>query len=322
MKETKYTYAVAYLKTLENKMLSQNDIENLINSDGISECIKLLRDRGYGKDATDQESIDKILSSELAKVWTEAKNVAPVDAPLDVLLYQNDFHNLKTILKATIMGTAWENLVLKPCIENVDLIAEAVKNNDFSELSDFIKEPAQKGYEIVTKTNDGQLLEVYLDRALLQEMKKRCDSEKNDFLSGWVELNILLADFKIAIRAVGRGKEFLNEAMIPSTGFDYKRLMEASSENIEAVKDEIISLGYPDAIEKLNLSFSEFEKWCDNKKMQYIKDAKLKFFGFEPILGFLIGKEFEVQALRIILAGKENNIDVDIIRERLRDLYV
>ena len=322
MKETEYTYAVAYLKTLENKMLSQNDMENLINADGLKECLKLLQDRGYGNNLTGNESVDEILSTELSKVWTEAKNVAPDKAPLDVLLYQNDFHNLKTILKASIMGMDWENLILRPCITEPKAIADAIKTNDFSEMPEFIKASAIKGYETVTKTSDGQLLEVYLDRAMLEEMKKRCDSEKNEFLSGWVELNILIANLKIAIRAVGKSKDFIFDAIIPTQKFNYQRLCDAAISDIETLKAEIVSLGYPDAVEKLNISFSEFEKWCDNKKMQYIKSAKLKSFGFEPILGFLIGKEFEIQALRIILAGKENNIDVNIIKERLRDLYV
>ena len=56
--------------------------------------------------------------------------------------------------------------------------------------------------------------------------------------------------------------------------------------------------------------------------MEYIKKAKMKSFGFEPILAFLIGKEFELQTIRIILSGKQNNIPAEIIRERLRDLYI
>ena len=56
--------------------------------------------------------------------------------------------------------------------------------------------------------------------------------------------------------------------------------------------------------------------------MEYIKKAKLLCFGFEPILAFLIGKEYELQAVRIILSGKINGVPVEIIKERLRDMYV
>lgn len=322
MKETEYTYAVAYLKTLENKMLSRNDIDNLINANGVDECIKLLLDNGYGNDLSDNISVDEILSSELEKAWVEAKNVTPVDAPLDILLYQNDFHNLKTILKASVMGEEWEKLILKPCLTEPLEIFDAIKNKSYNDLPEFIKEATKNGYDIVTKTNDGQYLEIYLDRVLFEQMKKRCDDEKNDFLMGWVDLNILIANLKISIRAVGMDKEFIKEAIIPTEKFDYNGLIDAACLGIQKVKDKITLMGYSEAVEKLENSFQAFEKWCDDIKMQYIKKARMKCFGFEPILGFLIGKEFEIQALRIILAGKENNIDVDIIKERLRDLYV
>ena len=77
-----------------------------------------------------------------------------------------------------------------------------------------------------------------------------------------------------------------------------------------------------DGVEALENSFGDFEKWCDNKKMEYLKLAKNKFFGFEPIMAFILGKESEIQAVRIILSGHKNNIPSEIIRERLRDQYV
>ena len=56
--------------------------------------------------------------------------------------------------------------------------------------------------------------------------------------------------------------------------------------------------------------------------MEYIKKAKRKCFGFDPIIAFLIAKEYELQAVRIILSGKLNGVPVNILSERLRDMYV
>ncbi|MDY3928974.1 MAG: V-type ATPase subunit [Clostridia bacterium] len=322
MKDTEYTYAVAYMKTLENKMLSQNDFEALLSSPDVKSGIKLLIDKGYGANLSGTEGIDEILASELEKIWTEAKNVCPDGAPLDVLLYQNDYHNLKTILKASVTNVDWHDMLLKPCITDPENISEAIKTTDFESLPDFIKEEAREAYKIITETNDGQLTEIYLDKACWEQMAKRAYDEKNDFLIGWVNLNITVADFKIAVRAVGKSKEFIKDALIRSDGFNPDKLVEAALSSLQAVIDAIASYGYADAADCLKESFSAFEKWCDNQKIRYIKKAKLKNFGFEPILGFLIGKEFELQTVRIILSGKANNVPVQIIKERLRDLYV
>ena len=316
MKDTEYTYAVAYIKTLENKMLTQNEIEGLLLSENLQTAIKILKDKGYGN--PESTSSDEMLKAELEKAWTEAKNVCPEGAPLDILLYKNDFHNLKTILKALISGVDYESLLLQPCLVSPSDIVQAIQNVSFDDLAEFIREPARNAYKLITETNDGQLTEIYLDKEYLIAMRDH--TQKNEFLIGWVDLNISIANMKTVVRAVGKSKDFISNALIETE--NSQRLCEASLTGKQAVIDAISASGYPQAAEQLSDSFSAFEKWCDNKKTEYIKRAKLKSFGFEPILAFLIGKEYELQTVRIILGGKQNNIPVEIVRERLRDLYV
>lgn len=321
MNETEYTYAVSYIKTLENKMLTKQEIENLINSEDLESAKKLLIDKGFGINCDTSDSIDEILKSELEKVWGEAQNVCPDGAPLELLLYKNDFHNLKTILKAFVAGVDWKNLVLKPCMVSEEDIYDAIKTVDFENLPEFIEDAARNAYSLITKTSDGQLAEVYLDKVLLVEMKKRADRERNDFLKGYINLEILIANMKIAIRAAGKDKDFIKDAMIMSDEVNCDKLIDAAVQGVELVKNAISELGYSDALKAMDESFSAFEKWCDNRKLEYVKKAKLKSFGFEPILGFLIQKEYELQAIRIIFAAKQNGVSTNIIRERLREVY-
>ena len=317
MIETHYAYAVSYMKTFENKMLTSNEIETLINVQETGQALKLLADKGYGN--TDYKDVETILKTELEKVWREVKNACPENAPLEILLYKNDFHNLKTILKAYVSGAEYKGLLLNPCVTEPEEIEKAVKEAYFDNLPDFIKGYAETSYSIVTSTLDGQSMETYLDRACLEAMRKRAEKE-DEFLRDWVELNITIANMKTAARAVGRTADFIREAMVENK--DSERLVFASLKSKNEVVETISSMGYPKGAELLSQSFSDFEKWCDNLKMDYIKKAKTKSFGFEPILAFLVGKESELQTLRIILSAKENGIEPEIIRERLRDLYV
>ena len=45
-------------------------------------------------------------------------------------------------------------------------------------------------------------------------------------------------------------------------------------------------------------------------------------FGVEVALGYLIAKEAEWTAVRIVMAGRLAGLSADAIRERLRDTYV
>ncbi len=65
-----------------------------------------------------------------------------------------------------------------------------------------------------------------------------------------------------------------------------------------------------------------FERWCDDQVMEQIRPAKTKPFGPEPLAGYLLARETEIQAVRILLSVKHNRLPADILRERLREMYV
>lgn len=307
MKDVEYAYAVAYIKTLENKMLTRSDMESLITASDYSEALKLLHDRGWSGDSSAE-----MLKNELAKAWSVAYEVCPEEAPIDILLLENDFHNLKTILKAYVANVDWSNMMLSPSIVDSEVLANAIKKKDYSELPVHIADACKKGYELLTATMDGQLVEIYIDKCYFEAVSDFAEKSKDEFLIGWASLICELADLKTALRCAvsNKSKDFTQNALINPN--------EALIDSYENIQAYIISK-YPTA--DLS-SLSAFEKWCDNQKLAYTKSAKASCFGFAPIVAFLIGTSFEVQAVRIILACKENGWSKDIIHERLRDTYV
>ena len=50
--------------------------------------------------------------------------------------------------------------------------------------------------------------------------------------------------------------------------------------------------------------------------------AKRFPFGVEAVIGYLVAKEIEFTAVRVIMSGKMAGIDGDTIRQRLREAYV
>lgn len=307
MKDVEYVYAVSYIKTLENKMLTHSDIGTLIASGGIDEAKRFLRERMWIG-----ESSEELLKNEMENAWKKAYEVCPKEAPVDLLLYENDFHNLKTVLKAAVADEKWENMILSPYITPPEDIEKAIKTKNFDELPEHLKDAASRAYSLLTSTMDGQLAEIFVDKAEHLAVLNGAKRTKSDFLIGWAQLMIELTDFKTAWRcALGnKSRDFVKNALINPK----EQLIAPLSAVIEEIKKV-----YPDAETE---SVGAFEKWCDNKKLAYAKKAKSDSFGFAPIMAFLIGKSFEVKAVRIILAAKENGWSEEIIKERLRDAYV
>ncbi|MCR4718962.1 MAG: V-type ATPase subunit [Firmicutes bacterium] len=307
MKDVEYVYAVSYIKTLENKMLTHSDMHTLIASSGIDEAKRFLRERMWVG-----ESTEELLKNELENAWKKAYEVCPEEAPVDLLLYENDFHNLKTVLKAAVAGEKWENMIISPYITPPDDIEKAIKTKNFDELPEHLKDVAREAYSLLTSTMDGQLAEIFVDKTEHLAVLEGAKRTKSEFLIGWAELLIELTDFKTAWRCavLNKPRDFVKNALINPK----EQLIAPIGAVIEEIKK-----AYPEADTE---SVGAFEKWCDNKKLAYAKRAKSDSFGFAPIMAFLIGKSFEIKAVRIILAAKENGWGEEIIRERLRDAYV
>lgn len=65
-----------------------------------------------------------------------------------------------------------------------------------------------------------------------------------------------------------------------------------------------------------------FEKLCDDAVSQYLSTARFVPFGEQPVISYLAAKETEYTAVRIIMTGLMAGLNRDIIRERLREIYV
>ena len=50
--------------------------------------------------------------------------------------------------------------------------------------------------------------------------------------------------------------------------------------------------------------------------------AKNVPFGVEAVVGYLVAREIEFTAVRVIMSGQMAGIDGDVIRSRLREAYV
>ena len=61
-----------------------------------------------------------------------------------------------------------------------------------------------------------------------------------------------------------------------------------------------------------------FEQAIDNATETYLKQARFLVFGPLPVLAFISAKEIEVKNIRLVLTGKINNIESDIVRDRMR----
>ncbi len=321
LRDTDYGYAVARIRCNELKLLTKSDLELLLSSQSVEECMKRLTDKGYGGKGASYQTERELLKAESENAWELINEIAPDIAVFDSLKTANDYHNLKAITESYILGSDYKNMVVYPVTVEPETILEAIKTRNYELLPEHMRECAEKAYTVFVEARDSQLGEAIIDRACLlatAEMAKGC----GELLENLAQHKIFATAIKIAVRCAVTKKSlfFVNTSLAPCEKLDLKELSEAVIDSPEAVLSYIerVSDG---AAEALREGMSAFEKWSDEKLRDLIAPAKYKSLGPDALAAYLCAKELEIRSVRIILSAKRNGISNEKVRARLRELY-
>ena len=124
---------------------------------------------------------------------------------------------------------------------------------------------------------------------------------------------------------MGRGGDFLRRVLFSGGTVPEDRILAAASggsleELYRGTPLRAAAEAGKDAI--AGGSLTAFEKACDDAVTATVAAAKSVAFGVEVVIAYLVAKEIEFTAVRIIMSGRMAGIDGEKIRERLRESYV
>ena len=320
MKSDSYAYAVAYIRALENKLLTKNDLEALLSAKTPDEAIRILIDKGYGNEFVSPSDFEKLLSSEMEKCWETVKDVSGDGEELNILLYKNDFHNLKAIIKS--LGEKYDKVkeyFLYPTVNDSEEMFFLIEKRDFSGMEEPFRSLAEQCCDIMAKTADGQLIDTKIDKAAMDYIYNKALLTKNNFLTGLVKLENLIKDIKIAYRCAltGKNAEFTKNALSDATELNVDKVVKAVLSGKSALV-EYFDSNFCEYSSYLKKSISEFEKYADKKIADYMKNSRFVTLGIEPVVSYVYAKQRDIQSVRIIMSAKLSNIDEDKIRGVLR----
>lgn len=312
MSTTKYANAVGAVKAMENTLLTRNDMEQFINASSTAEINSLISAKKGGEN----------ISAE--SVWEMIHGYAPDSRELEILLYKNDFHNLKASLKAMISGREPERYYIRPTNLDLNHLAQVLSAKDYDSLPDFIKKTAEKAYELIVETSDGQLADTFIDTSALSAMQRSSADFGGEFMRKYANLTTVCADIKTAYRLsrMKKNRNFIENAICGSPELDKESLVRETLGGTESLLNFLESTVYSDAVPLLRNSPAQFEKWCDDVIMELAETARMNSFGTEPLSAYYIATEAEIKNLRIITVCRESGADRETITERMRKLYV
>ena len=321
MKSQDFTYAVSRIRMKEKGLLTEKDIIRLVSQKDYPSVLRTLSELSFGDN---HNSIDSIITSETDKLWALMTELTDDISAFDVFRIQNDYHNLKVCVKSVYSDTEPYSMFVSGGTIDADKLYEFIKNREYKELSEDMGVVASASLDALLKTGDGQLCDAIIDKATLEAVKKIGDGTPYDVIKDYAELFIASSDIKIAVRGsmLSKSYEFFTKSLCQCNSLNTETLSKCAVKGFDEICTYLSSTKYKDAIDYIKASMSSFEKYCDNLLINGMKKQKYEPFSIGPLVAYIIAKQNEIKAVRLVLIGKQNGLDDSKISERIRDMYV
>lgn len=320
-RDTNYAAVSAALHAREAHLLTQALSERMLEAPTAEESCKILIECGYPPlEHCTLEEVEKLLALSRAELYREVAVLAPDKRIVELFQLKYDYHNAKLALKAKLTGEDVSRLV----IDCGRYDASALLRGERGMLSSRMGR-AMAQAEKEAEGGDIRRAELTLDRACFEEMSELAGATGNDFLIGYVALQIDAIDLRTLVRAqrMGASAELLSAALLPGGHIPAEQLKTARGDRLaELTRGSALSAAGELAASLTSGSLTAFERACDDALMQYLQRARRTPFGPEVIVGYLSAKEAEFTAVRTILSGKLAGLDAEDIRARLRLSYL
>ncbi|WP_243152295.1 V-type ATPase subunit [Pseudoflavonifractor sp. 524-17] len=328
-KDTDYLSISTRVRAMENRLLTRERMERMIEARTDEEAAKVLTECGYGElNQVTASGLDEILAQARDGVYKDMSSAVPERSLIDVFQMKYDYHNVKVLLKAEAMGVEEDRLLSSGGRYAPAKLAEDLRRGDLRDCSETFRAAAAQAKEVMAGTGDPQLADFLLDQAYFTEMTAAAKDSGSEFLQGYVRLLADAANLRSAVRAarMGKGSDFLSRALVPGGNVAERSILSAKGGDLTALfRSGRLSAAAELGGTLVNAgggSFTAFERLCDNAVNDYLSQARRVPFGEHPVIGYLYAREAEVTAIRTILSGRMAGLNADTIRERLRDSYV
>ena len=326
--DTRYAYAVGRIRSLESRYLTRQDIERLIATEEPEETYRFLAEKGYTggelkiRTWSDLESCLRIQRQEVLALISALSEDITIS---NLFREKYDFHNLKVLLKARYSGQNLEHLLIDVGTVPAETLIKALPEDDYRSLPQFISNTVQvvnAGWE---KTNNPQLIDILTDGEMYKRFSSVIRPFGNPFLNRWLDLEIDLANIKTLVRVkwLDLDTALLTQSLIEGGSIKGTELFPLRETPWEAVVSFFSKTRYAkavatgtDALLKSD-SFLPLEKMADVTLISYLERAKVQSLGIEPLVTYLLLKEYEFKAVRTVVVGKANQLPVELIRKKL-----
>lgn len=311
------------ISVLEARFLPREFFMNMISQERIEDIVPHLQDtflKDYLAPGAVWEDFGALSDRCFYDMALSLRGNCPSTIPVDIFLLQSDYLNLKGALTG---ATAFPF----PISLFTQEMLLAIVHEDYAELPRSLREStgwtAGDAFQI-----DSGILDIMLDGSYLRHLLSLANEIESEMVSIYVKERVLAYIVIVLWRAANQGiplkryqQHFLpledfTQVVIELTGIN-------NPETWPAVIGGIIGDLFNESLESYaDDQISSFDLKVTNYLTRIARDGRLQTAGPERVFSFLAGLSVEMQNLKLVVTGRLNRIDQDLLKERLKDCYV
>lgn len=321
--------SIARLRVIEKGLLTKDTVGRLVAAPSYEECLRLLREAGFGQNAASGEAdeIDSIINSQLGEAYALINELMPAKNAFvtDAFRMRHDLTNVKLLYKLRLMGEPFDEAKLDfGGIYDEDELKKAIAKGDYSMLPKQLESALEELDVITYRGADPQKVSTMLDCAFFSFAA----SSKSPFVREYFGA---LADFT-NVTALIRGAGA--DAMLPGgeyTKEELEKIKAALPDEKERALDVIKGvLNISPLRESLRAGFEGYirtghaaaiEKSRDEYLVGLASEGRSEIDSVKPIVGYMLAREREAEVIRLILTAKRSGIPMSAVDERSLKLY-
>ena len=322
-KERIYPFAVASVRSMENKLLTKQRLMQMAEAKDAEEALRFLQDSDYGKtQIADVHEFETMIQANLEEAYQAVGKLIPNEVFMDIFRFKNDYHNVKVLIKEEISKVSGKKFLIRGGSIPIEDLRKFFRERNYMEMPCIDAKAVEEAIALYAKTKNGRYIDTILDRACFRVMSEAAERLGIAYVAAYVKKLADITNLKTLYRIITlrRTEQELLESLVPGGALSTETLLRAyKSDNAAAVLQET---GYGRLCEQMEQGFTAFEKACDDYLMEYVKEAKYKTLTPEPVAAYILAKEAEAKCVRIIMTCKLHDIDAETIKERVREAYV
>jgi len=320
----RYTFAAARVRVLEAAMFTRGALLDMANAPDFDQGLDLLGAGEYalpqgGKTFAELENILSARRSENRKLFADLM----IDERIvELFRTRDDFANMRLALRRTLtekpIGADYSNE------GNVaaEYFEEIFEQENYSLLPDHMQQAVERAVLAFYQNKDIRRIDFAIDAVQAEYNLRRAVELKNIFLLGLFKMQIDLTNIRTMLRL--KLTEADQRNVFLEGGFlELDRFKHGLDIGYEALGPLFFATPYYEVAEPgatyfmANKSFLKLEQHCEEHLTGFLKSTIQITAGPQPVIAYLLLKENEIRAIRLIMTAKKNGLDTKLILDRL-----